>query len=140
MAQPEKIELTEETYMDFLDCSRYGEADGVIEYLSHGIDVNWTDGFGITALHRGVCWPSCVVCFITISMLTQHVPTDTWISLVYCLLLGLSLHSTQRATLHFVSYSITHPKPKHMHTASMLHRLGCTAATTQCDKGFTGTF
>lgn len=49
----EKEELKPEHYEDFFDCARYGELEGVGIYIDHGADVNWTDDFGNTALHRG---------------------------------------------------------------------------------------
>jgi len=54
MADSVKIELLPEHYKDFLDCARYGEEESIDEYLLHGVDVNWADEFGITAMHRGM--------------------------------------------------------------------------------------
>lgn len=48
-----KEEMQAEHYEDFMDCARFGEAEGVGIYIEHGADVNWSDSFGTTALHRG---------------------------------------------------------------------------------------
>lgn len=47
-----KEEITKEDCDEFLECARYGEDDNVIIYLDAGVDVNYQDDSGNTALHR----------------------------------------------------------------------------------------
>mgnify|MGYP005991554115 CR=1 FL=1 len=76
MAGEEQIELLTEHYEDFLDCARYGEEESIDEYLAHKVDVNWSDEFGITAMHRGMfSWLLTLLFLCTTCHRTQHVQT-----------------------------------------------------------------
>lgn len=45
-------EITKEDCDELLECARYGEDENIIIYLDAGVDVNYQDDGGNTALHR----------------------------------------------------------------------------------------
>ena len=44
----------EEACEFFMDCARYGDAEDLRACLIFGVDVNFKDGSGNTALHKGL--------------------------------------------------------------------------------------
>ena len=44
----------EEACVFFLDCARYGDAEDLVACLDFGVDVNFKDAGGNTALHKGI--------------------------------------------------------------------------------------
>lgn len=52
------ITTLDEASVEFLECARYGEAEDLLACLAFGVDVNYKDPAGNTALHRGKCCDS----------------------------------------------------------------------------------
>lgn len=51
-AAAEAVELTEEDRLELLECARYGELEDMLELLRLGVDVNFADQGGNTAVHK----------------------------------------------------------------------------------------
>ena len=49
----ESVPTMQEASVEMLECARYGEADDLVACLNFGVDVNFKDIGGNTALHKG---------------------------------------------------------------------------------------
>lgn len=53
MSSP-SVPSMEEASDFFLDCARYGDVEDLLSCIAFGVDINFKDASGNTALHKGV--------------------------------------------------------------------------------------